>query len=171
MHAITVTIENKTPLVVSAGTRISDLLPSVDGDGLPVLGAVVNNMVQPLFMPLFSDSSLAPLTIRDPLGWDIYRTSLCFLLAKTAHECFPGIECRVRNSIGSGLYCTLRWPDLSPAALEANVTALRQAMLETVRKDLQIAPEMVSYEAATRLFRETGQTDKLNLLAHRHPPP
>ena len=170
MHAITVTVQGQEPVVVAAGTRISELLPSVNGAGFPVLGAVVNNMVLPVFMPLVAEASIMPLTIQDAYGWDIYRTSLCFLLAKTAHELFPGVECRVRNSVGSGLYCTLSWPDLSPAALEANVKKLKQAMQATVRQDLPVTPETVSYEAAVKLFGQTGQEDKLNLLAHRNPP-
>jgi uridine kinase len=170
MHAITVTVNGQPPAVVSTGTRISDLLPSVNGDGFPVLGAIANNMVLPLFMPLVADAALAPLTIQNPHGWDIYRTSLCFLLAKTVHELYPGIECRVRNSVGAGLYCTVQWPDLSPAALDAHVKRLKAAMLEAVRQDLAISPVTVSYEAATRLFSESGQTDKLHLLAHRNPP-
>ena len=170
MHAITVTVKGQEPMVVSAGTRISELLPSVDARGYPVLGAIVNNMVLSLFVPLITDATIAPLTITDEHGWSIYRTSLCFLLAKTAHELFPGMECRVRNSIGVGLFCTVSWPDLSPEALEANVRKLKEAMLATVRQDLPITAETVSYEAAVTLFRQTGQTDKLNLLAHRNPP-
>jgi len=170
MHAITVTVKGQSPAVVAAGTRVSELLPSFNNDGFPVLGAIVNNMVLPLFMPLVAEAALEPLTIQDPHGWDIYRTSLCFLLAKTAHELFPGVECRVRNSVGSGLYCTIGWDDLTPPALEANVKKLKQAMQATVRQDLPITGETVSYEAAVKLFRQTGQTDKLNLLAHRNPP-
>ena len=170
MHAITVTVKGQEPVVVAAGTRISELIASVDADGFPVLGVIANNMLQPLFAPLITHATIAPLTIADGYGWDIYRTSLCFLLAKTAHELFPGVECRVRNSIGSGLYCTVSWPDLSPPVLEANVRKLKQAMQATVRQDLPITSETVSYEAAVNLFRLTGQTDKLNLLAHRNPP-
>jgi len=170
MHAITVTVKGQEPVVVAAGTRISELIASVDADGFPVLGVIANNMLLPLFAPLITHATIAPLTIADGYGWDIYRTSLCFLLAKTAHELFPGVECRVRNSIGSGLYCTVSWPDLSPPALEANVRKLKQAMQATVRQDLPITSETVSYEAAVNLFRLTGQTDKLNLLAHRNPP-
>lgn len=170
MHAITVTVKGQAPLVVSAGTRISELLPSVDENGFPVLGAIVNNMVLSLFVPLITDANVAPLTITEEHGWNIYRTSLCFLLAKTAHELFPGLECRVRNSIGSGLYCTVAWPDLAPEALAANVRRLKEAVRATVRQDLQITSETVSYEAAVTLFRQTGQTDKLNLLLHRNPP-
>jgi uridine kinase len=157
-------------MVVSAGTRISELLPSVDADGFPVLGAIVNNMVLSLFVPLTTGATLAPLTIRDEHGWNIYRTSLCFLLAKTAHELFPGLECRVRNSIGAGLFCTVAWPDRTTEALASNVRKLKEAMRATVRQDLQITSETVSYEAAVTLFRQTGQDDKLNLLLHRNPP-
>jgi len=170
MHAITVTVKGQEPVVVAAGTRISELLPSVDGEGFPVLGAIVNNMVLPLFMPLVAEATLQPLTIHDPYGWNIYRTSLCFLLAKTAHELFPGIECRVRNAVGSGLYCTISWPDLSKGVVEGNVKKLQQAMRSAIRQDLPITMETVSYEAAVKLFRQTGQVDKLNLLAHRNPP-
>ena len=170
MHAITVTVKDQVPVVVAAGTRVSELLPSVNGGGFPVLGAIVNNMVLPLFMPLVAEATVAPLTILDPNGWDIYRNSLCFLLAKTAHELFPGVECRVRNSVGSGLYCTLGWKDLAPAAVEENVKKIKQAMLATVRQDLSITAETVSYEGAVKLFRQSGQNDKLNLLAHRNPP-
>jgi len=170
MHAITVTVKGHSPSVVSAGTRISELLPSVDEKGFPVLGAVVNNMVLSLFIPLITDASVTPLTIEDEHGWSIYRNSLCFLLAKTAHELFPGLECRVRNSIGAGIYCTVAWPDLSPAALAENVKRLKETMQTTVRQDLPITIETVSYEAAVKLFNQTGQTDKLNLLSHRNPP-
>jgi uridine kinase len=170
MHAITVTVKGQEPVVVAAGTRISELIASVDENGLPVLGVVANNMLLPLFSPLITQATITPLTIADEHGWEIYRTSLCFLLAKTAHELFPEVECRVRNSIGSGLYWTVDWPDISPAAQEENVKKLKQAMLATVRQDLPITAETVSYETAVNLFRQTGQTDKLNLLAHRNPP-
>jgi uridine kinase len=170
MHAITVRVMGREPMVVSAGTRISELLPSVDEQGAPVLGAIVNNMVVSLFVPLITDATVTPLTIADEHGWAIYRASLCFLLAKTAHELFPGLECRVRNSVGAGLYCTVAWPDLSPSKVEANVRALKEAIQATVRQDLPITAETVSYESAVRLFEKTGQTDKLNLLAHRNPP-
>ncbi|HOE60538.1 MAG TPA: nucleoside kinase [Kiritimatiellia bacterium] len=170
MHTITVTVKGQEPMVVAVGTRISELLPSVDRDGFPVLGAVVNNMVQPLFMSFITDAKVEPLTIRDPRGWAIYRASLCFLLAKTVHELFPDVGCRVRNSIGTGLYCTVEWEECSEDALRDQVARLKQAMLETVRQDLTISTETVSYETAVKRFRETGQTDKLNLLAHRNPP-
>lgn len=170
MYAITVTVKGQAPTVVSAGTRVGEVLPFVDEQRLPVLGAIVNNMVLSLFVPLITDATVRPLTITDEHGWTIYRNSLCFLLAKTVHELYPGLECRVRNSVGSGLYCTVAWPDLSAEALAGHVRQLKEAMAAAVRQDLPITAETVSYEAADTLFRQAGQTDKLNLLAHRNPP-
>ncbi|MCL2104829.1 MAG: nucleoside kinase, partial [Kiritimatiellaeota bacterium] len=87
-----------------------------------------------------------------------------------AHELFPSLECRTRNSVGSGLYCTVAWPDLSENALAENVARLKAAIQEMVRQDLPITYEIATYEAAVSRFRDARQTDKLNLLAHRNPP-
>lgn len=170
MRAISATVKGEKPVVVSAGTRIGELLPTVSANGFPVLGAIVNNMVLSLYAPLIFDAQLEPLTINDERGWQIYRTSLCFLLAKAAHELFPGCECRVRNSIGAGLYCTVEWPDLTSEKLPELVQQLKQGMVDVIQRDMTITTETVSYEAAINLFKKTGQTDKLNLLAHRNPP-
>ena len=170
MKAISVTIQNQPPVMVSAGTLLRDVLPSVNKDGLPFVGAIVNNMVQSLCMPLMADVTVKPLTAMDEHGWHIYRASFCFLMAKAAHELFPSLECRARNSVGSGLYCTVAWPDMSENTVAENVSRLKAAMQEMVKQDLAITYEFVTYEAAVNRFREAQQTDKLNLLAHRNPP-
>lgn len=170
MQAIRITLPGKAPLDVSIGTRISELLPSRASNGLPVLAAICNNMVMPLFFPVFTDATLEPLTLADPYGWAVYRSSLSFLLAKTAHKLFPGQECRVRNSIGSGLYCTIEWKDKTPVAISSAIDSLKKEMATAVKEDLPIVQETLSYQAAIQLFESTGQSDKLNLLAHRNPP-
>ena len=77
---------------------IGEALPS-QVDGLDVLGAVCNNMVVPLAAPHFADPELQPLTRADDYGFEIYRSSLVFLLAKCAEELAHGSEFRVRQSI------------------------------------------------------------------------
>jgi len=170
MNTISVTLPGQAPAPAPAGSLLSDVLPAASRDGLPILGAIVNNMVQPLGIPLMTDVTVRPLTAADEHGWNIYRTSCCFLMAKAAHEIFPALECRVRNAVGSGLYCTVAWPDLSERARSGNVARLKAAMQEMVRQDLPITYEIATYEAAFRRFHDAQQTDKLNLLAHRNPP-
>ena len=76
-------------------------------DGLDVLGAVCNNMVVSLAAPHFADPEVRPLTRADDYGFEIYRSSLVFLLAKCAEELAHGSEFRVRQSISQALYCRL----------------------------------------------------------------
>ena len=170
MKAVTVVCNGQAPIVVSAGTQLRDIVPSIDKNGHPVLGVIVNNMVFSLNQTLVTDATLTTLTLADEQGWTIYRASLSFLMAKAAHELFPTCECRVRNSIGAGLYCTVGWPNLMEQELAEHVHKLKTAMMEMVQQDLPITYEVVSYEAAVNCFKETQQTDKLNLLEHRNPP-
>lgn len=170
MNVITVTCNGQTPLTVSAETLARDVVPSIDKNGLPVLGVIANNMILSLSQPLITDTTLSTLTLADEQGWTIYRASLSFLMAKAAHELFPTCECRVRNSIGPGLYCTIDWCQLAEHEIPSHVQKLKDAMLEMVQQDLPITYETVSYEGAVNRFKETHQFDKLNLLEHRNPP-
>ena len=171
MQAVKVSIAGKEPMMVSVGTRVSEVLPAVSESGYPILGAIGNNRVLPLDARMLTDLSLVPLSVTDAEGWTIYRNSLAFLLAKVAHERFPEASFRVRNSFGAGLYCTLDWPEARDDAATAEaVQTLRGAMGEAIRQDLPIVPEIFSYEAAYRLLEEKGQLDKLDLLACRNDP-
>ena len=170
MNAITVICNGRAPITVSADTLIRDVVRSIDKNGLPVLGVIANNMVLSLSQTLVTDATLSTLTLADEQGWTIYRASLSFLMAKAAHELFPTCECRVRNSIGSGLYCTIEWCNLEANEIADHVQKLKDAMLAMVQQDLPITYEVVSYEAAVNRFKETHQVDKLNLLEHRNPP-
>ncbi|MCA1810197.1 MAG: hypothetical protein LC725_12245 [Lentisphaerae bacterium] len=58
--------------------------------GYPVIACLVNNEVCSLRYPLEVNSRLAPLTVRDRLGWRVYRDSLAFLLAKVTAELAAG---------------------------------------------------------------------------------
>jgi uridine kinase len=170
MKAITITCNGNLPLTVSAGTLLRDIVPSVEKNGLPILGVIANNMLLSLSQTVVTDMSLTTLTLADEQGWNIYRASVSFLMAKAAHELFPTCECRVRNSIGPGLYCTVGWPSLEEKDIAENVRLLKNAMLDMVQQDLPITYDIVSYEAAVNCFKETQQNDKLNLLEHRNPP-
>ena len=129
---------------------IGEALPA-QVDGLDVLGAVCNNMVVSLAMPYFADPEVRPLTRADDYGFEIYRSSLVFLLAKCAEELAHGSEFRVRQSISQALYCT--W---APPARG--------------RADLPITAQPVPYKNAVEALGKLGRVDELNLLRHRNPP-
>ncbi len=169
MSMVTVKIGERE-VQVESGSRLDQALPASAGTGRPVLGAICNNMVVPLSVPVLTDCEVKPLYITDEYGWPIYRSSLCFLLAKAVHELFPGSNFRVRNSIGSGLYCTVEWPDPSTKAVADAIAAIKARMKQDIAADLEVTNELLAYGEAIKLFQRLGQTDKLNLLAHRNPP-
>jgi uridine kinase len=170
MYDVTVSIEGQTAITAAAGATIHDVLPDRLINGLPMVGALVNNDVLSLSTPLMVNATVRPLTVADPHGWDIFRRSLGFLLAKAAHENLPKDTCRILHSYGPGLFCTLGNGTSTPVGRRADTARLKAAMDDLVAADLPITMELVAYEEAVRMFDETGQIDKLNLLRHRNPP-
>ena len=165
---IEIAIEGETQeRVVDYGTPLGDLLPKEVG-GLPVLAALANNDVVPLDAPAIVDLRVRPLTLADEEGWQVYRRTLCFLLAAVLHAEFPGTDCRVRQSFGhNALFWT--W-DVPHAEREAKVAALRGRLAALVARDAPINHRVVGYEQMLQGFREHGQEDKAMLLEHRNPP-
>ncbi len=152
---------------VAYGTPTCDVLPREVG-GLPVLAVLANNDVMPLDTPAIVDARLKPLTLADDEGWQVYRRTLCFLLAKVLHEDFPETRCRVRQSFGHN---ALFWSWEVPAGeRDAKVAALRARLAALIARDVPISHRAVGYAQILDYFRANGQEDKANLLRHRNPP-
>lgn len=164
---ITLKLDTGECLQAERGTPLSAVLPAFV-DGLPVLAALMNNDVVPLDAPMLYDAQIRPLTLADSEGWQVYRRTLCFLVAKVLHEAFPRIDCRIRQSFGhNALYWT--W-DVPPTEREAQVAALRAGVARLIAADTPIAHRLFPYAEILERFRAAGQEDKVNLLAHRNPP-
>ncbi len=152
---------------VTRGTLLDKLLPK-EVDGLPVLAALANNDVVPLDAPVLYDAQVRALTLADEEGWQVYRRTLCFLVAKVLQDEFPGVECRVRQSFGlNAVYWTWDVPHLKQ---EAQVATLRAGVARLIEADIPIHHRICSYGEILERFRASGQMDKVNLLAHRNPP-
>lgn len=167
MDTVTVTVTGLPPKRVPRGTPLSDILPDT-WNGLPILAAIANNDVIPLTAPAALDLELYPLTLADQHGWQVYRRTLCFLLAKVLHDSFPDIGCRIRDSFGNN---ALFWSwDVPNIKRDTTADALRKALAELIAKNLPICYRRLSYGDTIEHFRKNAQTDKINLLAHRNPP-
>lgn len=164
---ITFTLSDQQHVQVAHGAPLCAALPE-KVNGLPVLAALLNNDVVPLNAPALLDGTLRPLTLADENGWQVYRRTLCFLLAKVLCEQFPETTCQVRQSFGhNALYWS--W-DVPAEEREAKVAALRAGLAELIERDEPICHHLTGYEQMISLFKARGQEDKVNLLAHRNPP-
>ncbi len=171
MRQVTVTVEGQPPRKIPSGTAVRQVLPATSANGLPTIGAMVNNEVVSLNFLLRINVAVAPLTLADENGWRIYRWSLTFLLASAMRSASPDAALRVRHSLGNGLYCTVEWPAAEAVEpLAARVARIEGAMRDLVVRNLPIEMEVVSYADAMAMFEASGQVDTLNLLRHRNPP-
>ena len=172
MSKITVTLENSEPAEYEYGTKVSSFLTAEDQErALPYIAAIVNNDLASLSYPLTVNSTVRFITMLDPNGWRVYRTSLSFLLAKAIKHLFPQSEFSVGYALGSGLFCSFK----ETAHTEEGITdkqlqELTDYMRKLISSDLKINRQKVSYTEALILLEEAGKQDTVSLLAHRNPP-
>lgn len=169
MRTITLNHANKT-LQVPYMSRLEDVLPREVG-GLPVLAALLNNDLVSLEMLVSMDATVEPVTLANSHGWQVYRRTLSFLLAKAIHETLPGVQYHIRNSFGNNaLYWAIDYPDTDPNNLPHYTSRLKLAMQKLITDNLPIETELCSYENTIQRFADNEQWDKVHLLLHRNPP-
>ncbi|MDR0993566.1 MAG: hypothetical protein LBN38_03230, partial [Verrucomicrobiota bacterium] len=100
---------------------------SLKGIEFTPLGALVNNEFVSVEYRIETDSTVRILGYRDSYGQRIYRHTIAFLLAKVAHELFPGVDFAVEHSLSKGLYCSFRLGD-APGITEEQLKALDDAL-------------------------------------------
>ena len=158
--------------VVDAGTPVRDVLPARSPEGLPYLGAVAGGEIVSLNQPLAVGGSVRGLTAADDDGWAILRRSMCLLLAMAARRALPDRLLRVRHSLGSGVWATLRDGDEAPErpATARECAAVEKEMRAIAEADEPFVEELAGYEETVAMFAAEGRHDKVGLLRHRNDP-
>jgi uridine kinase len=169
---IKVTLDDGRVLECEYGTPVGKLIPSPkDSHGLHYLGALVNNAVVTLEFLLEIDSQVKFLTLADPNGWRIYRTTASFLLAKAVKELFPEANFSVEHSLGTGFYCYFESTENGTAGITVDqLQSIDAHLKDLVRRDLPIERRKVAFQDAVDIFQSRKQMDKYNLLRFRNPP-
>jgi uridine kinase len=131
----------------------------------PVLGAMVNNVLQELTFEVFHPISLQFIDITHPDGMRMYLRSLSFVLCKAVKDLYADSDLRIEHSISKGIYCKLAigGKDLS---LE-EVDRIKYRMQQIVKADLPFIHIEEETEEVIRKFEAQGLTDKIDLLKHK----
>ena len=149
-------------------TQVCEILPP-EQDGLPWLGALINNDVCSYSYPIDMNCTVEFLNASHRHGARIYRRSLTFLLAKAVQDLFPDAFFAVEHSLGTGYYCRFEHADQSGLSKQ-EFDALEAHLRKLVESNIAIQRKNVSFEEAYRALERENQTDKLNLLRYRNPP-
>jgi uridine kinase len=131
----------------------------------PILGALVNNVMEELTFEVFHPISVQFIDITHPDGMRMYVRGLSFVLYKAVHELFPDAQLRIDHSISKGIYCKITAPNYD--LTEQDVAAIKQRMQEIVESDLPFIRIEEETEEVIRKFELHGLTDKISLMKHR----
>jgi uridine kinase len=143
------------------GVCVIDVIPERhDSDGRPYLGAVVNNRLVTLDSDLWTDSSVAPVTVANSKGANIYRRCATYVLFAAFYDLFPQLQLEIGQSMGNGYHFRV----LGNAGRTPDLEALSRRMREITAEDVPFERKVMSIDAATKLFDSEGWHDKARLL-------
>ena len=84
------------------GQTLEQLKPSLINGQMPIVGAIVNNLLKDLRYPLFCSSDIEWLHADSPMGSRILQNSLALLLSAAAAELFPNHQLNIMHSLRFG---------------------------------------------------------------------
>ena len=116
---------------------------------------------------LEDDCELEFVTTSEPIGYETYKRSLCFLFVKAVYDVcgHSGLkQVRIHFSYSHGYYCTLEGDVKINGTL---VYKIRERMEELVAKELVIGKQSVKTSEAIKRFKEYGMHDKERLFEYR----
>jgi uridine kinase len=159
-------INSGTTKIVSKGTSLNQVLREFGIQSKnPILGAMVNNVLEELTFEIFHPISVQFIDITHPDGMRMYLRSLSFVLCKAVQDVYPDSHLRIEHSIAKGVYCKLAIPGKC-LALE-DVAAIKERMLEIVAADYAFIHMEEETEEVIKKFEAQGLTDKIKLLTHK----
>lgn len=146
-------------------TPISNLLQHFEPTNDEILAVRINNEICSIDSNVEINCKLEPIFKNTKDGANVYRRSLCLLLATAAHNLFPSSHLLVGHSLGYGYYYTL---DTGAPITQEQITSLENEMQRLVQQDLPVTTKTISYEDAIKLFEELNLTEtrkQLNYIA------
>jgi uridine kinase len=167
MKQITVTYPSGERVAFPSGAKASDAIGQLGPLRWPLAAVLVNNELLPLEAPLLTDCRIEAVTIDTSPGANVYRRSLCYLLALSSRELFPNRRLVTGMAIGNGFY---HFYDDETAMSEKDVADLERTMLAYVGRDIAVTIEYRAYLDAVDYFRSTEQSDTLLLLESSNQP-
>jgi hypothetical protein len=112
MDTVSVNVDGYGEVAVPAGTSAELVLEQANieaasrpkKNAFPPLAVLINNELAPLSSPIGAPCSIKPVYPDSPMGTEVYRRSLCFILALAAREIVPSRRLTVSMAIGNGYY-------------------------------------------------------------------
>ncbi len=95
---------------------------------------------------------------------EVYRHSTSHLMAAAVNSLFPGTHLGIGPAISDGFYYDFERPE---GFVEEDLARIEQRMRELAARNLEYQPSIVSKEEAVRLFSESGEHLKVELIREK----
>ena len=132
----------------------------------PVVAISLNNLIVSLNKIVDVQSKVEPVTLATREGSNIYRRTLCLILAAAAKELYPDLRLLMGHSLDYSYYYTFE----GSKSKKADLKAIKEKMQEMVEKDIPIETIWLSYEEALSKFENSNQPDTFSLLNYTSKP-
>jgi uridine kinase len=166
--SITVQLPSGRSAEYPTGTRVEEIFQHsefIAEQQQPVVAALANGALVSLTYRIEVNSSVEAVLLASRLGANVYRRSLCFLLAISAKQLFPERRLVIGHSLGRGYFYYFEG---TPEVSREDIRKLKARMQEIVAQGCPILRRVISYPEAVRYFEQNNQPDTVLLLKNRN---
>ena len=161
-------IEPGTPLKQLAEEYVKQKTEAEGKAPWPILGALVNNKVEPLQYRIYNPMTIQLLDITSRQGFRMYRNALTFMLYVAVHDCYPKATLSFDHSLQNGFYCRIT-PAVEgfelPDPMEV-CTTVRERMIALQEQDIPFMSKTMLLKDAIELIRPRHMPKTLYTLEH-----
>ncbi len=143
---------------VTAGQILAAWQP---GAATPPVAAKTQTGLVDLNRPLAANDTLAPVNAESAEGLEILRHSMAHVMAQAVQDLFPGAKVSIGPAIEDGFYYDF---DYAEPFTPDDLGRIEARMREIAAADLPFVRDDLSREEAIALFRERGESYKVELI-------
>lgn len=130
------------------------------------VGAKFNGQLVDIYTPLTTDGALEILTFDSPEGKNIYWHSGSHLMAQAIKRIWSQAQIAIGPAVDKGFYYDI---DLDVSLTPEDLERIEDEMRKIIKEDLPIRGEVVSHDAAKRIFEERKEGYKLEIISDIDP--
>lgn len=159
---IFITLANDKRVEVENGSTPYEVLKEHDPSLLKgALVASYNDILVDVHAPLTSDGTLEILDFSHEKGKEVYWHSTAHLMAQAIKELYPGTQLAIGPPIADGFYYDI---DMDKSLSADDLPEVENKMRELAKQKLTIKREELPREEAVKLFSDTNESYKIELL-------
>ena len=161
-------IEPGTPVAQLAADYVKAKTVADGKAPRPILGALVNNKVEPLQYRIYNPKTIQLLDITSRQGFRMYRNALTMMLYTAVHDSYPKAALHIDHSLQNGFYCRIESAvdDFQLPPNDEVCRTVRERMIALQEQDIPFVAKTMLRTDAVELVRPRHMERTLYILEH-----